>query len=256
MIDAQNVRYHPRMKHGRQPNDIVYTFSQVLDEHATQEETFALTTLRPMRDVLQMRNNGLVFTLGVTNSGKTHTMQGTDANPGVIPRSLAALFQSVRNNLAPAHTFKIDDATRIPYVQVRLCLESSGHTHCYRTPVMPMLSEPHTDERLSPAQKPFGKALQARFTTHPHKDPDAHDYSSDIDPDSVYSVFASYLEIYNEKIIDLGGSPGLCMSVARHHSLYTQRRGTAPSHVSSKTPRRHTATCLTSTKSRSAMSRR
>ena len=36
---------------------------------------------------------------------------------------------------------------------------------------------------------------------------DAYDFSSDIDPDSLYGVFVSYIEIYNEKIIDLGSSP-------------------------------------------------
>ena len=65
-----------------------------------------------------MKRNGLIFTLGVTNSGKTHTMMGTGPNPGVVPRCLQALFTALRTTLAPRGTFAIDDASRIPYVEV------------------------------------------------------------------------------------------------------------------------------------------
>lgn len=34
-----------------------------------------------------------VFAYGVTSSGKTHTMQGTPADPGIIPRAVEELFQ-------------------------------------------------------------------------------------------------------------------------------------------------------------------
>jgi hypothetical protein len=47
-------------------------------------------------------------------------MLGTDVDAGVIPRCLDALFHSLRRNLASPCTFKIDDASRIPYVQVHI----------------------------------------------------------------------------------------------------------------------------------------
>ncbi|KAG2424298.1 hypothetical protein HXX76_014676 [Chlamydomonas incerta] len=36
--------------------------------------------------------NGTIFAYGVTSSGKTHTMMGTDSDPGVVPRIVRELF--------------------------------------------------------------------------------------------------------------------------------------------------------------------
>ena len=37
----------------------------------------------------------LVFTYGVTNSGKTYTIQGTVKDGGILPRSLDIIFNSI-----------------------------------------------------------------------------------------------------------------------------------------------------------------
>ena len=37
----------------------------------------------------------LLFAYGVTNSGKTHTMTGTSQDPGVLPRCLDVIFNSL-----------------------------------------------------------------------------------------------------------------------------------------------------------------
>ena len=39
---------------------------------------------------------GLLFAYGVTSSGKTHTMQGTSRNRGILHRCLDVLFSSIR----------------------------------------------------------------------------------------------------------------------------------------------------------------
>jgi hypothetical protein len=39
--------------------------------------------------------NQLVFTYGASSSGKTHTIQGEPDNPGILPRALDVLFNSV-----------------------------------------------------------------------------------------------------------------------------------------------------------------
>ncbi|GIL69307.1 hypothetical protein Vretimale_13434 [Volvox reticuliferus] len=39
--------------------------------------------------------NGTIFAYGVTSSGKTHTMMGTDVDPGVVPRVLRELFLQI-----------------------------------------------------------------------------------------------------------------------------------------------------------------
>ena len=39
---------------------------------------------------------GTVFAYGQTSSGKTHTMMGTNENPGVIPLGVKDIFRYVR----------------------------------------------------------------------------------------------------------------------------------------------------------------
>ena len=39
--------------------------------------------------------NCLLFTYGVTNSGKTYTIQGTPEDGGLLPRSLDVIFNSI-----------------------------------------------------------------------------------------------------------------------------------------------------------------
>ena len=42
-----------------------------------------------------------IFAYGITGSGKTHTMQGTDAQPGIIPRSAQLLTKLIASRRSP-----------------------------------------------------------------------------------------------------------------------------------------------------------
>ncbi|KAK7462307.1 hypothetical protein VKT23_007908 [Stygiomarasmius scandens] len=68
-----------------------FPFSSCYDQHSTQEEIF-LNDVQPMTDIVYNGVTVTIFAYGVTSSGKTHTMQGTKAEPGVIPRAVRALF--------------------------------------------------------------------------------------------------------------------------------------------------------------------
>lgn len=74
----------------------LYTFSHVFPPDITQSDFFGKTTLPLVRDALEGRN-GLLFAYGVTNSGKTYTMQGGSAegSAGIIPRTLDVVFNSI-----------------------------------------------------------------------------------------------------------------------------------------------------------------
>ena len=62
------------------------TFSlDVFDEDSTQGAVFDQVGLPLVSDVLQGKN-GLLFTYGVTGSGKTHTMLGNNRDGGVMTR--------------------------------------------------------------------------------------------------------------------------------------------------------------------------
>ncbi|KAI0070320.1 kinesin-domain-containing protein [Panus rudis PR-1116 ss-1] len=68
-----------------------YSFSACYGPDSTQEEIFD-NEVQPMIDAVFEGMTVTIFAYGVTSSGKTHTMQGTNAHPGIIPRAVEALF--------------------------------------------------------------------------------------------------------------------------------------------------------------------
>ena len=78
------------------PHSSIYTFSHVFPPPTTQCDFFVKTTLPLVKDALQGQN-ALLFTYGVTNSGKTYTVQGgtKDGSAGIVPRTIDVLFNSI-----------------------------------------------------------------------------------------------------------------------------------------------------------------
>jgi hypothetical protein len=60
-------------------------FTSCYDHDSTQDEIFS-NDVAPMLDYIFEGITVTIFAYGVTSSGKTHTMQGTKSDPGVIPR--------------------------------------------------------------------------------------------------------------------------------------------------------------------------
>lgn len=52
---------------------------------------------RPTIEPVVQGISGTVFAYGVTSSGKTHTMMGTAADPGLVPRAITVLFDSIND---------------------------------------------------------------------------------------------------------------------------------------------------------------
>ncbi|CAG8476187.1 26674_t:CDS:10 [Dentiscutata erythropus] len=73
-----------------------YMFTKVFDERTSQKRFFLETTLPLVKGVLE-GTNGLVFAYGVTNSGKTYSIQGTRNEEGILPRTLDTIFSSIKN---------------------------------------------------------------------------------------------------------------------------------------------------------------
>ncbi|CAB0003845.1 unnamed protein product [Nesidiocoris tenuis] len=69
------------------------------------EQVYDLTTRGLVRDVL-LGFNATVFAYGATGAGKTHTMVGTAAEPGIMVRALNDLFTSIAGN-EPPHQVKL-----------------------------------------------------------------------------------------------------------------------------------------------------
>ncbi|XP_063339311.1 kinesin-like protein KIF20A [Pelmatolapia mariae] len=74
-----------------------FSFSQIFGPDTTQAELFENTVKSQMSDFLDGKN-ALIFSYGVTNAGKTFTIQGTPKEPGILPRVLESTFQYIEEH--------------------------------------------------------------------------------------------------------------------------------------------------------------
>uniref|UniRef100_F1KQ94 Kinesin-like protein n=1 Tax=Ascaris suum TaxID=6253 RepID=F1KQ94_ASCSU len=79
---------------------IFYKFSYVFDESDSQRVVFERSAVDLIENLVHGRNS-LLFTYGVTGSGKTYTMTGntTEASTGILPRTLDVIFNSLPNRV-------------------------------------------------------------------------------------------------------------------------------------------------------------
>ncbi|XP_051837580.1 kinesin-like protein KIF20B [Antechinus flavipes] len=75
-----------------------FSFSKVFGPETTQKEFFEGSIMQLVKDFLKGENR-LIFTYGVTNSGKTYTFQGTEENTGILPRTMNMLFHNIQDKL-------------------------------------------------------------------------------------------------------------------------------------------------------------
>lgn len=170
-------------QNARTIKEIHYSFKHVFDDSTTQKELFDHVCLPLVQDLLQ-GSNGLLFTYGITSSGKTYTMTGNPQDGGLLPRSLDVIFNSIRDYQAAKCVFKPDKLNGFD-------IQS-------------------TAEAFLDQQKSLG--IFNRNVKSKNKKDTIGDWCSripdstiveEIIPDMNFSVFVSYVEIYNNYIYDL-----------------------------------------------------
>ncbi|XP_061607791.1 kinesin-like protein KIF20A isoform X1 [Phyllopteryx taeniolatus] len=82
-----------------------FTFSKICGPETTQQHFYECTMKEMVANVLQGKNR-LLYTYGVTNSGKTYTIQGTRRDAGLLPRALVSLFKRLQGHLYHAMDLK------------------------------------------------------------------------------------------------------------------------------------------------------
>ncbi|KAI1889418.1 hypothetical protein AGOR_G00162670 [Albula goreensis] len=162
-----------------------YSFKKVFGITTSQKDLFE-DVAKPLVDDLIHGKNGLLFTYGVTGSGKTFTMTGSPGQGGLLPRSLDTLFNSVGPYQAKRYVFKTDDKNGMEVQnQVDALLERQKRDSQQAVP-----KTPSSRQRLDPE---FADMIAPQELCR----------VEGVDEDSSYSVFVSYIEIYNNYIYDL-----------------------------------------------------
>ncbi|XP_044213284.1 kinesin-like protein KIF23 isoform X4 [Thunnus albacares] len=162
-----------------------YSFKKVFGVSVSQMELFEYVA-KPLVDDLIHGKNGLLFTYGVTGSGKTFTMTGSPGLGGLLPRSLDMIFNSIGPYQAKRYVFKTDDKNGMDV----------------QSEVDALLERQRRDNNLSAP-----KSSSSRQKLDPEIadmiKPEEASKADGVDEDSSYGVFVSYIEIYNNYIYDL-----------------------------------------------------
>ncbi|TFK57609.1 kinesin-domain-containing protein [Heliocybe sulcata] len=165
------------------PPSSIYTFSRIFPTTTPQSEFFTYTTLPLVQDLLDGQN-GLLFAYGVTNSGKTYTVQGgsEEGSAGILPRTLDVVFNSIEG-LHAEHRYR---PVRLQGVEdAPTSLASSTPRSTPASSNAPALADILAEHFEEPTE------LDVDPTVLP------------VDRNHEYSIWLSYAEVYNEKVYDL-----------------------------------------------------
>ena len=135
--------------------------------------------------------NGLLFTYGVTGSGKTHTMQGSLEDPGVMSRAVDVLFNSLEHRLA-ARRYMVMPAELNDF-QIATVADAAS---MQQKELLSDLKRNNNGRRFLSAANNSDPNLSERLWDDTKVD-------DVVDNNKVYAVFVSYCEIYNKFIYDL-----------------------------------------------------
>lgn len=80
-----------------------FEFDKVFNQEASQESVFV--DVEPILRSAMDGHNVCVFAYGQTGTGKTFTMDGTNKEPGIIPRALEELFRQASLDNSSSFTF-------------------------------------------------------------------------------------------------------------------------------------------------------
>jgi len=163
-----------------------YSFKGIFGEGANQSEVFQRAGLPLVQDLVK-GDNGLLFTYGVTGSGKTHTMQGTLEDGGIMNRVIDVLFNSVNNQQTRKYRVLPD---RLNGFEIA---SDADAAQSRQTEMINNMKAGRSRKVNSSNPDLSGRVTEG------HK--------LNIDEDYQYAVFISYVEVYNNYIYDLLDSP-------------------------------------------------
>ncbi|XP_037689478.1 kinesin-like protein KIF23 isoform X3 [Choloepus didactylus] len=188
VINNTTVQLHTpegyRLNRNGDYKETQYSFKQVFGTHTTQKELFDVVA-NPLADDLIHGKNGLLFTYGVTGSGKTYTMTGSPGEGGLLPRCLHMIFNSIGSFQAKRYVFKSNDRNSMDIqCEVDALLERQKRE---------AVTNPKTPGSKRQVDPEFADMINVQEFCK----------AEEVDEDSVYGVFVSYIEIYNNYIYDL-----------------------------------------------------
>ncbi|XP_036975756.1 kinesin-like protein KIF20A [Acanthopagrus latus] len=211
--ESQNMRTAER---GVTQSIHKFSFSKIFGPETTQQQFYECTMKKMVKDVLQGENR-LLYTYGVTNSGKTYTIQGIGREAGLLPRALASLFRKLQGRLYGAMDLK-----PVMYQDVRQL--DAGEVRVEEIRRNSLLKEDENqssrrggtttiwDSGIGGLSCTSNIATQLEDTDSVCLEPDSlsHSGGDNLEEGVQFSIWVSFYEIYNEFLYDLlDASPAL-----------------------------------------------
>ncbi|XP_017071631.1 kinesin-like protein KIF23 [Drosophila eugracilis] len=191
-LNPQDQLLQHHKPHNGAQREIQYIFKHVFQPEATQQEVYG-SVAQPLVENLLKGRNSLLFTYGVTGSGKTYTMTGNLRHRGIMPRCLDVLFRTISDYQAKKFVFKPDKLNGFEILSEEDALLERQHEMNQR----------------------FAGAGRFAFR-HKDSDPEIASQASvepipllGLDEDNMFSVFVTYIEIYNNSVYDLLEDSGI-----------------------------------------------
>ncbi|KAM9166046.1 kinesin-like protein KIF20A [Pangshura tecta] len=185
-----------------------FTFTKVFGPETTQSDFFE-GTVKEIVNAYIDGANGLVFTYGVTNAGKTFTIQGSPKDGGILPRSLDMIFHHIRGRQYLKMNFKpylSNDVKKLDVTQVK-------QEETIKAAVLASLKEDMEDTLKSAIQSESLCILESVSSSSCTSASLPSDLLVEdsvlLDADGTKhrrtqsSVWVSFCEIYNEYVYDL-----------------------------------------------------
>ncbi|EGR52393.1 uncharacterized protein TRIREDRAFT_1997 [Trichoderma reesei QM6a] len=208
-----------------------FGFTQVFEEDASQLDVFHCTDTSSLIEGVLAPQGGdgtdaVVATLGVTGSGKTHTILGSRNQRGLAQLAIDVIFRSIIDNMVESaqsptlDSLQACDASEATLVTAPYFLDTmnSDQGATYRgsgsRSSTPMLvrnkpttlssSQTTTPSKMRPkAQQMPGSFPDSDVTSPKSHSPDVSDFIVPCDPAAEYVVIVSMYEVHNDRIYDL-----------------------------------------------------
>ncbi|PKK33847.1 kinesin-like protein KIF20A [Columba livia] len=183
-----------------------FTFSQVFGPETTQSEFFEGSMKEIVRAYVN-GVNGLVFTYGVTNAGKTFTIQGTSKDVGILPRSVDVIFNHIRGRQYLKMNFKPYLSTAVKKLEEAQAKQEEAiksavlaslkeETESISNTITNMCGVESTSSNCTLKSLPSDSLAENNFVP-------LDIYRTKMHQRMQASVWISFCEIYNEYVYDL-----------------------------------------------------
>jgi len=195
-------------KRGLTKSSHKFTFSKIFNEDTSQKQFFNETMLDMTKDFISGQNS-LIFSYGVTSSGKTYTIQGKQEDAGILPRCLDVIFNSISGKQLIDSDLKpnmFTDVIRLSPEEVlaekKLKQRTLGMCNNDDTTVMDLLGNDMesilSDTTASSSSMPDEDIPDVENREREELKVDVEDQGK-----IRFSVWVSFAEIYNEQVYDL-----------------------------------------------------